>query len=105
MRQLQQGDVLLNQVKRIPGGAEPLDPRARGYVLADGEVTGHAHTIADVEAVELYEVKGTLYLKVLTPTPLTHEEHGTVDLPAGAYEIGQVVEVDPFEKAVRPVID
>ena len=105
MRQLQQGDVLLNQVKRIPNGAEKMKPRARGYVLADGEVTGHAHAIVDVDAVELYEVDGTMYLNVLAPTPLTHEEHGTIDLPVGLFEIGQVVEVDPFEKETRIVRD
>lgn len=105
MRQLQQGDVLLNQVKRIPNGAKPLDPRSRGYVLAEGEEHGHAHAIVAVDAVELYEVGGVMYLNVLAPTPLTHEEHGTIDLPVGIFEIGQVVEVDPFEKETRIVRD
>ena len=105
MRQLQQGDVLLNQVKRIPNGAEKVKSRTRGYVLAEGEEHGHAHAIVDVDAVELYEVDGVMYLKVLTPPPLTHEEHGTIDLPVGFFEIGQVVEVDPFAHEIRIVRD
>jgi len=105
MRQLQQGDVLLNQIKTLPKDAKQLKPKDKRYILADGEVTGHAHAIEALESIELYEVNDTLYLKVISPAPLIHEEHNTINLPVGLYEVGRVVEIDPFEQELRNVRD
>lgn len=53
--QIRQGDVFLLPVKALPAGCRPIQPEAgRRFVLAHGEVTGHAHAIyeftADAEA-------------------------------------------------------
>lgn len=103
-RGYQQGDVLLKIVDGLPGGAEKVAPRARGVVVAEGEVTGHAHVFAP-DAVTEYLLAGKRYVKVEKPTALVHEEHLAVTVQPGVYEIGGVVEKDWMEDAVRPVVD
>ena len=104
----QQGDVLL-YASEIPADAKRVDAKAGRYVLAEGEATGHAHAIADSCDIELFERANdagvvTLYLRVREGT-LTHEEHGAQVLTPGDYEVGRVVEVDPFAGEVRRVTD
>lgn len=64
-------------------------------VLAHGEVTGHAHAIAD-KAATLYAspgsneaalALGTRILKTLAPVALNHEEHSTVHVPKGVWGV------------------
>jgi hypothetical protein len=44
--QIRQGDVYLIPVKALPAGCTPIQPEGgRRFVLAHGEVTGHAHAI------------------------------------------------------------
>jgi len=106
MRQLQQGDVLLQEIKALPEGVTPVKPRNDGrHILAEGEEHGHAHAIKDLDSVDLYDLNGILYLNVKSPTPLVHEEHNTINLPVGLFEVGQVVEVDPFEQEIHRVRD
>ena len=106
MNQFQHGDVLGLRVSEMPQGVKKVKPRSGRYILADGEATGHAHAIAIADGVELYEAPdGTMYLKTDIETELTHEEHHTQTIAPGIYEIGQVVEVDPFEGEIRRVMD
>lgn len=109
----QQGDVLL-YIAEIPTDCKPVQKTARGYVLAEGEATGHAHRIADptdlktksVGGVEMFRAEdGTLYMSVIEASPLIHEEHGTIIVDPGTYEIGRVREVDPFENEIHSVRD
>jgi len=101
----QQGDVLFNRIGELPGSLKKVDKKLRGYVLAEGETSGHAHVITD--DVELYERDGTLYLSVTKPegVAVTHEEHLPVTLEPGFYEIGIVQEFDPFSEQVKKVVD
>ena len=103
----QQGDVLFFKVDSLKENLKPVQPRNRGYVLADGEATGHAHTICDCGNVEMYEDEnGTLFLKVTEKKEsVTHEEHNTVTIEPGIYEIGIVNEYDPDEEEIRKVRD
>ena len=71
-------------------------------VLARGEVTGHAHVAA---GVGLAFDQSTSVLTVPRSATITHEEHGTVRLPAGRYKVGHVREEDPFSTELRPVRD
>lgn len=104
--QLQQGDVLLARAT-LPAGAKKRLPEARGYVLAEGEATGHAHCIEATEQCEMYEKDGQLFIHVNGPesVDLVHEEHGTVTIPEGDWKIGAVQEVDHFEDEIRSVRD
>lgn len=102
----QQGDVILKLRDELPAGVKPVKPGLRGFVLAEGEATGHAHTIEATPDVELYEKDGVLWLNVKTDdVPLKHEEHNVQTVGKGVYEVGRVVEVDPFADEVRQVAD
>src|SRR5579872_6115678 len=77
-----QGDVLLIPVDNIPDGTRTVARDDRGrLVLAEGEVTGHAHAIVD-EAAELVtaDEAAELYLLVhgTDPVALLHEEHAKI---------------------------
>jgi len=73
-------------------------------VLAEGEVTGHAHRLPS--CVDVYETP-TVEREFLTPVEvdLTHEEHKTVTLPPGEYVSDKVVEYDHFAEEARKVTD
>ncbi|KKL25342.1 hypothetical protein LCGC14_2406290 [marine sediment metagenome] len=107
MKMWQQGDVIGIAVSAIPDGAKRVAPSSRGLVLAEGEVTGHFHGIAAVPEVDLFEdTDGTLYLSVRKDAAtLRHQEHKEIEIPAGQYKIGRVVEIDPFENEIRQVAD
>lgn len=77
MEQIQQGDVILRRVDSIPDGVEEIQRGADGFVLAEGEVTGHAHRVRD--DIRLFREKdGTMYLKADKPFTLLHEEHKAI---------------------------
>ena len=71
-------------------------------ILAEGEVTGHAHRLYCEGAV--YDPT-TCVLELPAAAPLTHEEHKTVGLPQGKHFVQIKKEYDPFEDAVRKVRD
>ncbi len=98
-----QGDVNLIAVNEIPNNAKKVKRTDRGYVLAEGEVTGHTHRItADVD---LYEVDGVLYLKNDAPVEITHEEHHPVTVPPGKWKVGITREFDHLQQEARNVAD
>lgn len=101
-----QGDVFVVRVPNIPQDAKKVKRNNRGYVLAEGEATGHAHTIVDND-VEVYEKGGILYLHIPAKTgvEIIHEEHKPITVPEGDWEIGQVMEYNPFLMESRRVID
>ena len=86
-----QGDVLLRAVDAIPDSARFVVKRDAGrIVLAYGEVTGHAHAIEASEAeATLLRDERARFLRLIADVDLTHEEHATVRVPAGAYEVIQ----------------
>lgn len=103
--QLQQGDVLLEKIKSIPTQAKKKKPEKRGYILAEGEHTGHFHAITAEEGIEFYEYEGTLFLRTDHEVELTHQEHNTVMVEPGTYKIGRVREMDYTQMMVREVAD
>lgn len=62
--------------------------RITSPVLAEGEVTGHAHRLATMDGVERYEMDGKRYLVVTADggVSITHEEHGQGVIEPGIYE-------------------
>jgi hypothetical protein len=86
-----QGDVLLVPIDKLPANKGPVqlrDERCR-IVLAEGEVTGHAHGITH-DGARLYgEDLARRFLQVLDRggVDLTHEEHATIHLPRGRYRV------------------
>ena len=76
---------------------------ARGHILAEGEATGHAHVIDD--SVEMWKVDGALYLHNTHVVDLTHEEHDTVKVPPGIWQITPTFEYDYYNHIERELID
>lgn len=101
-----QGDVLIRKVESLPKGATEVENKGR-VVLAYGEVTGHAHAIAPGQACEftMADAAGAVrrFLKVFTKAEVKHEEHATIPLSKGVYEIVQQREYSPEE--IRNVAD
>ena len=115
---IRQGDVLVSPIAKLPAGATLMPDQSLKVVLALGEVTGHHHRIehepiaasAAAEMVEaliarcrLYEHKGDRFLVVDEPVALRHEEHATINLAPGVYEVPVQVEYTPAE--IRRVAD
>ena len=94
----QQGDVLIFSATEIKG------KKLNHLTLAKGEHTGHHHTITKGDA-ELYDHEGTLFLRVNSEAELIHQEHDTITLPKGDYQIGIVREYDHFSEEARQVRD
>lgn len=120
-QQIRQGDVQLEPVSSLPAGCQEV-PNDRGrIVLAYGEVTGHAHAIADhvvrreptpgaadeiteaaisraqAKARLLIAPNGDRYLEVKQTVTLRHEEHTAHTLNPGIYKLPVQVEYTPSE--------
>jgi hypothetical protein len=93
--QYRQGDVLLvpTELSRFSKFKNVARNDGR-KVLAEGELTGHAHVAND--NAQLVEIDGTLYLVVDEPgTTITHEEHPTIEVPAGEYRVQRQRQYNP----------
>ncbi len=78
--------------------------RLQKPILAEGEVTGHAHQID--AAVDVFEADdGTRVFANSVPVTVKHEEHGAVEVPAGSHVSGKVVEYDHFAEESKQVPD
>ena len=108
-QQFRQGDVLIERVENPALGKRVRRDKGR-VVLAYGEVTGHAHTIAE-RGAELYDTQEETeslevrFLRVLADggVALSHEEHATITIPQGDYRITRQREYTP--EAIRNVAD
>lgn len=103
--QRQQGDVLFVKVDSMPTGGRVIQPTARGYVVAEGEATGHAHVLSAEAVLEMREVNGVLYARIADPTALSHDEHHANPIEPGVYAYSRVQEYDHFTEEARQVRD
>lgn len=99
-----QGDVLIMAIDSIPQDAQPMtaDNKQR-YVLAEGEATGHAHALKNVDTVDVFTLADALFIRAGTAVEIVHEEHATVTLPAGLWQVVRQFEYTP--QAIRRVFD
>lgn len=105
MKWYQQGDVIIEPADAMPADAKKVQARPRGFVLADGEVTGHAHVIDKVADIEFVEKDGMFYIRNEKPVTVRHEEHKPVTIPAGIWRVRGVQEYDHFAEEARRVAD
>ena len=99
-----QGDVILIPVRSIPEDAVRQVVEDR-IVLAEGEQTGHSHTVA-VEEAEIFTVSDEVdrWLRVKSGgATVTHQEHAPVEVPEGDWIVRIQSEYHPEE--IRRVID
>ena len=94
------GDVFLSPVKSVPKKATML-PHC---ILAEGEATGHCHSILETGAAELFELGDERFLDVTAKSAtLVHPEHNSIQLTTGIYRVWFQREYTPSE--ARRVID
>jgi hypothetical protein len=83
---------MIAAVKAIPTGAQ----RRPTPVLVRGEVTGHAHRVADPTSAEVWERHGQMFIAVVAASAtIVHEEHKPITLPQGYYRVWQQREYTP----------
>lgn len=113
-----QGDVLIIPAGEIPAGARAVPRERHGtdelVVLAHGEVTGHAHAIAEA-GVDLFEIDQVTpgstaaaverWLRVQGGATVVHEEHAPITLPDGNYRVIRQREYQPGPVVSRAVAD
>ena len=96
-----QGDVVITPMP-VPSEAE----ETKGIVLAEGELTGHAHRIGNGKAkLFILPNKSMVFVRVYEPTTITHEEHHDIMLPMGDYKVDIQREYDWFSEEIRKVAD
>lgn len=112
--QFRQGDVFVERIpdSELPEGLIQVDRDRGRVVLAYGEVTGHAHALAELNAT-LFSKPGTtdrwLVIRATGATVesggavIRHEEHAPIVLEPGVYRVGRQREYSP--EAIRFVAD
>jgi hypothetical protein len=114
-RLYRQGDILLEPIPALPAGCAEAEAQERKgalvHVLAEGEVSGHAHCIAAGPGISFLRRQdggdplAVGYLAVKALARLVHDEHGPVELPAGNYRVIQQRRYDPGTGLWRRVQD
>lgn len=100
MQLFRHGDLLVQLAAEIPENARPLVH----LVLAEGELTGHSHRIAERDAAHLYQSTSGMFRSVTSDSAtLIHQEHGPISLPKGIYRVWRQREYLPRE--IRTVRD
>lgn len=96
-RQYRQGDVLLCAIDCIPKEARPVASDGERLVIAQGELTGHAHVFAAAAVQMLRDAaSGRSYLVIgKNGAALRHDEHEPIVLPEGRYEVRRQREYQP----------
>lgn len=96
----QAGDTLLFKTKSIPKNAAHL----KGESILHHGNSGHHHRLIG-SGFGIYKHGETKYVDVVEPTDYVHEEHATIKLDPGKYELRFVQEQDHFNDLVRAVVD
>jgi len=94
-----QGDLLFVQVDEIPEDAK-VDEKG---ILAYGEVTGHTHRIRGGVEAAMKVAAGVAYVQAMQEARVDHEEHGTITLPPGNWQVVRQREYVP--EGYRQVVD
>jgi hypothetical protein len=96
------GDVIIEEAA-LPEGCEEI--KERNWLL-QGEATGHAHRLESMENATLFQAPDKrVFLRVVKPVNLKHEEHHTRIIPPGTFEIRPTRETDHMERVTRRVAD
>lgn len=102
-----QGDVLMMEVDAIPAEAMAhVRPSDQGRViLAYGEVTGHAHALAEGTATGYGPSDDAFWLEVVPGATVTHEEHDPITIPSHIRRLAIVRQREYSGAGERRVVD
>ncbi len=84
-KMFRQGDVLIMEIPQMPPNAAEVHDEV--LVLAEGELTGHAHRVRLRNGTRGFRRGAHLFLKSDRAFRVDHEEHKPIDLPPGNYKI------------------
>ena len=101
---IQQGDVLIQSVGDDVSIDETkrIKPTGKGYILYEGEKSGHAHVIVEPdESTKIYEAIGGLIIETIFEEELIQDEHNPVKIPPGRYVVRKIQEYDYFQEAIN----
>jgi hypothetical protein len=94
MKQFRHGDVIIQQIERLPEEPELLPH----LILAHGELTGHAHRVTPSKGGRLFWGRESMFLEISSDgLKVVHEEHASIDLPPGLYRVWRQREYSPEE--------
>jgi hypothetical protein len=101
------GDVGIFTITSLPKDIK----KARGTTIALGEATGHHHTLIKEDigtqiVKYVQELGDKVFFEIRNgKAKLTHQEHKTIILEPGIYEVDMEREFDYFTKQINKVID
>lgn len=100
-----QGDILFVEVSDpAPDESQPVARESGRIIIARGESTGHAHAIVSQQAKLLSNPALNMrWIVADAPAEVVHEEHATITLPPGVWQVVQQREYTP--QAVRTIAD
>ena len=90
-----QGDVLLRKVESIPEDAKPSDDD----IILKGEATGHAHRIVNGTIFTRSSWPIQMFVEASAGATLVHEEHESILIEPGFYEVIRQREYDPKSRS------
>lgn len=108
------GDIYFHEINTLPIG-ETIN-HGNKFIFAEGEASGHMHTIVVKDPKNLVIVKdsfGNYYFDLREDAVLMHVEgdsmkvadHKTIPIKKGIYKQVHEREVDIFSQTIRKVID
>jgi len=98
------GDLSFKPIKELPKNLQKVN-KNDSFILALGEATGHRHVITAPRLEILQDTNGKYFISLKEKADLSHEEHKTITLLPGIYEMNNEREMDWFSRAVRKVVD
>lgn len=78
-----QGDILFKKISSLPTQLKEKQDK----VVAEGEVTGHAHVLDNGALYESLNSESILFIKSDQKTRIVHDEHLPIKLEPGNYEV------------------
>jgi len=113
--------IVMCDEKDFPNNFSDL-PECTNGVLALGEFTGHAHKLEYDASTDLGVIIGEpkplkerviarqvspteMYMHVIEPVLLKHQEHKWFRIHPGCYEIGPQIERNPYDEQIRALRD
>lgn len=101
--QFRQGDVMLVRVDSIPKTAQRAPAKNGRVILAEGEATGHSHSIDASKAALFIDKNEQMFLLAQDGCTLVHQEHASINIDSGSYQVVRQREYEP--EGIRNVMD